>query len=267
MKSYRSKLTYVEIEAIYKEVLRLRAEKIGHKKMFQHLKKKYKFTPSITTIRDWIKRRNNPVRKLDTGSNFAYSLMALLGDGGICFNKCSIQFKTRDEEFATKLADALAKSLKRGKPYKVSYLPKEESFRIALSNRRIYELLREAKNDPEKIYQYLCLFPADACRGFFDAEGSVDVKSKFVEASNTSLKLIRIVQKLLQQLGISSKIHEWRRRDLYFMKNGKMYRRKEIVYRLRICGKEELFRFYKLVGFTLSRKQKRLEALLSSYTR
>lgn len=266
---------------MYEDVLRLREQGFGYKKIYKTIKNVYGKRaslgikiPSLSTIRNWIKGRSHPRyygKELRPSPYFSYSAMAILGDGSIS-PRNGISFTSKDKEFADKVAKYLAKVVAEltGKNkvqyYKVSRNGKKNKmWRVVTSSLVLASLLRDAKKNPKVLLPYLEQYPEEACQAFFDAEGSLSIKHKIIEASNTNLKLLKVIQQLLKKLGIESRINKWKRKDRYFYKNGKRYKRKPIIYRLRITGKANIKRFYNKIGFTIERKWKKLKKLIKSY--
>ncbi len=266
---------------MYNYTLRLRMQGLSYKEIHRRIKKIYEKRtlskvkiPSISTIRSWIKGCRHPRyydKELRSSPYFSYCSMAILGDGCVSLRN-EIFFTSKDREFADKVAKCLAKVTaeltgnEKIKSYKVGKKDKKNKiWRVATSSLILAPLLRKAKEQPNILLPYLQQYPREACQAFFDAEGSSSVNHKMIDASNTNLKLLKIVQQLLKKLGISSYINKQKRKDRYFYKNGKRYKRKAIIYRLRITGKTNITKFYNEVGFTIRRKQNKLKKLIKSY--
>jgi len=91
-------------------------------------------------------------------------------------------------------------------------------------------------------------------RGFFDSEGCVD-SSKKINIVSTNKRGLISVKKLLISLGIiSSNIHT---------REGTGNRSR--LYVINITGKKNIDIYCKLIGFSICRKQKKLEKLISDY--
>lgn len=93
-------------------------------------------------------------------------------------------------------------------------------------------------------------------KAFFDAEGSVSVPkvtAPTIVGTNTEYLLVSKVRSYLKQLGIESRL-----RGPYGGKG-----RNKLIYKLVISRKEDLCKYYDLVGFYHPKKQKKLiDALL-----
>ncbi|MEM4006726.1 MAG: LAGLIDADG family homing endonuclease [Nitrososphaerota archaeon] len=100
-------------------------------------------------------------------------------------------------------------------------------------------------------------------RGFFDSEGCVS-KNGQISCFNNDLQLLQYVRKILNILGIRTtepKIYK-KKGTIYFdRRSGKTYVVRKNVYRIHVMMSDVL-RFYRLISFTVQRKQKRLENYL-----
>ncbi|MEM2519749.1 MAG: hypothetical protein QXE48_05695, partial [Nitrososphaerota archaeon] len=81
---------------------------------------------------------------------------------------------------------------------------------------------------------------------------------------NADIQLLQYVKRILGLLGIRTtgpKIYTKKETLLFNERMGKTYLRKKDVYRIYIRMRD-LLKFHQLVGFTIQRKQKRLEEYL-----
>ena len=114
---------------------------------------------------------------------------------------------------------------------------------------------------------YLEKYPGEACRGFFDAEGSVNINQYQIEACNTDPRIINLFEELLGKLGIDCRTYRCRQKEAFISpRTGKVYRRNsEFIVRLVICGKDNILRFAERVGFTIARRRAALMELVRRY--
>jgi len=164
----------------------------------------------------------------------------------------------------------LAEALGRSKPYAPKWDNKHKMWVVRGSSLLLYNLLKEVKKDPWILRPYLEQYPAEACRGFFDAEGEVNANGYEILASNTDLRIIRLFKTLLEKIGIECSIRERRYESDVFVspRNGKRcHRNKLICYRLAVHGKENILRFAEEVGFIIARKRAELSRILEKYNR
>jgi len=229
------------------------------------------------TIWKWIRHGSHPLQhynKIILGPELAYSISAWLGDGRLSREKrgrkYNIKLAVKDYDFAEEWGRCLAKALGKSKPYMPRWDDHHERWEVRGTSSLLYNLLKKAKDDPWIVLPYLEKYPADACRGFFDAEGGVNASSNEITAYNTNLKLIQLFKKLLEKIGIECSIGEKRYDGDVFIspRTGKRYHRnKSICYRLAIHGKENILKFAEEVGFTIARKRAELGRLLEKYNK
>jgi len=114
---------------------------------------------------------------------------------------------------------------------------------------------------------YLEKYPGEACRGFFDAEGSINTSCYQIIAGDTDPRIIGLFEGLLGKLGIGCRMHKFRWDE--FMKcpkTGKSYRRNSgSIMCLAIYGEDNILRFAEKVGFTIARKRAALMKLVRRY--
>ena len=96
-----------------------------------------------------------------------------------------------------------------------------------------------------------CLF----VKGFFDSEGEIDKKSRRVGATSVNLSGLEEIGKLLTDLGI--------RYTITSVKDERPNTSQK--YRIRIQDRKSVELFDKNIGFTIERKQERLNRGLSNY--
>ena len=109
--------------------------------------------------------------------------------------------------------------------------------------------------------------PEAFLRGFFDAEGSVGVAVGStlyisVSASNTDLRLLRFVGKLLERCGIRPKIYLAVRKGKRYVIEGRVTHTNKDLYRIIFERIEYLTRFASRIGFAIPRKMRKLEDAL-----
>lgn len=198
------------------------------------------------------KQLRKPTKEFSNlSSEKAYILGVLCGDGHI--NPSSIRFEIKfDEEFIKRFSQCFDMVYGLYFPYK--YYKKRDSFVLYVSSEIICEdLLKYGKfgtlewkvpeeilncNDEKIISNFL--------RGIYDSEGSV-AKSA-VTISSVSKKGIKGISYLLKKLGIKNKI--------------RLYRKK--YYTLYIFRKERFKIYREKIGFTIKRKQERLNEMLKN---
>lgn len=125
----------------------------------------------------------------------------------------------------------------------------------------------------ERVFRLGYNFHRSLLMAAFDAEGSVTnsencgkILSRKITFTNSSLMLIKQIKSLLNKFGIDSYIYRHRAPRLADI-CGKSYQFKRTTFVLIITGYQNLKKFKSLIGFSIKRKQKRLERLLSAYVK
>jgi intein-encoded DNA endonuclease-like protein len=133
-------------------------------------------------------------------------------------------------------------------------------------SRTLYELLRKPV-DLKRIGRYVEHCPKCAAaflRGLFDSEAYVH-KAGYIYLYNTNYELLVYAQRLLwRYFGIESTgpwPHKQKGTTSYEPKTGRLIETKKDCYCIYIRA-ESLPNFYRYIGFTIKRKQKRLEEYL-----
>jgi intein-encoded DNA endonuclease-like protein len=167
----------------------------------------------------------------------------------------------KDRELPVEFGRCLAKVLKR-EPIKPRYRNDVGRYVVEIWSQTLYELLKKPV-DLDKLKKYIehcerCM--AAFIKGFADSEGYVN-KRGCIYISNTDYELLEYVKDLLKRLGIES-TGPWPKRlqgkTFYDPKRMKRYTCKKECFHIYIRAGSNI-NFYKNIGFTIRRKQKRLE--------
>jgi intein-encoded DNA endonuclease-like protein len=141
---------------------------------------------------------------------------------------------------------------------------------VEVRSQTLYELLRKPV-DLHRLKKYIehcekCV--AAFIRGFADSEGCAN-KRGYIFILNTDQRLPIYVKELLRRLGIEStgpRIHVRRGTIFYDPRTGKKYSHNKDVYVIYVRASSNMS-FYRYVGFTIRRKQIRLESYIKRSTR
>jgi intein-encoded DNA endonuclease-like protein len=201
-----------------------------------------------------------PKRSKKLDPNLAYILGVLYGDG--YFGKCQINLGTSDEEFRDYFAKILyywsgkkpacTKRLMKGKPYYTCLLSFKDAKIYVLSligdRSSIPQILLNSTN--KKII-------SNFIKGFADSEGSIVIakRTKMLKVSNQNMLLLKQCRDLMVMLGFSMQRIKIRLNNK--APNGNVY---EII----LSAREELQKFHNLIGFTIQRKNHKLEQFLKN---
>lgn len=258
---------------LYEEVLRLRKQGLGCKRILKEIERIYGNMLSRATISHWIQGVHIPYRSVKTpilkpSKELAYIVGTMFGDGSTSMIKSynrreyRITLSVRDREFAEKTAECLGVALNRPPPR--TSLRKDGRYYVSVRNKTLFDLLHG--RDPEKIKPFV--EHCDECkaaflRGFFDSEGTI-TEDGVLNAFNSNLELIKYVARLLAELGIETTgpyLSKRKGLPMKCPKTGKVYEKKKDIYILHV-KKKSIPTSYQKIGFTIKRKQKRLEEYL-----
>jgi intein-encoded DNA endonuclease-like protein len=207
---------------------------------------------------------------LEPSETLAYIIGAVLGDGypkikgrvRKGYRHTIIRFEAVDREFVEEVARCIAVVLNRPPPT-LKIRKGTRKYYIEVESKTLWELLKKPI-DLERLKKYIehcekCM--ATFLRGFFDAEGCVS-KSGYILAFNTNYEVLTYVQGLLERFGIESTGPRVSRPAGSLIKidpiTGKIYTTRKDCYCIYIrsyCNVD----FYNHIGFTILRKQERLE--------
>jgi intein-encoded DNA endonuclease-like protein len=260
---------------LFGEVNKLRRNGLGHRKIIKEIQRRYGVRLSRSLISYWLRGLHNPyngryipsIEFLEPCEELAYVIGVKVGDGYATrrrrvvksYNRVIIGLRVKDREFAAEFGQCLAKVLGRQ-----TIKPKYSSGRYVaeVHSQTLYELLKKPV-DFERLKKYIehcerCT--AAFIRGFADSEGCVR-KEGYIIISNTNYELLTYVKNLLKRLSIEA-TGPWPRRQqgktFYDPKTMKRYTYKKECFYIYI-GTGSNINFYKNIGFTIRRKQRRLE--------
>jgi intein-encoded DNA endonuclease-like protein len=257
----------------FNDVHKLRKRGLSYTKIRDEIYRKYGAWIDTSTISRWSRgvctpyngRRIPSLELLKPSKDLGYVIGVRLGDGYARENNGNyiIGLTAKDKEFVEKFAICLAKVLGREpiRPRKIA-----GTYVATASSKTLYELLRKPV-DLKRIKQYVEHCPKCAAaflRGLFDSEGCVN-ENGYIILVNSNYELLTYAQKLLwKYFGIESTgpwPHTQKGTIMHDHRTGKQYKANEDCYYVYIRA-ESLPKFYRYVGFTIRRKQKRLEDYL-----
>jgi intein-encoded DNA endonuclease-like protein len=263
---------------LYDDVVALRRSGLSYNKIIDEIYRRYGVRISISSISEWLRgirspyngRRIPSLELLKPSVELAYVIGVVLGDGYIKkksrvregYNHVIIRLEAKDKEFVEEFGRCLSVVLGRGpiKPYRLSSRIYDV---VEVESKTLYEFLRKPV-DLDRLKKYI--EHCDRCtaaflRGFADSEGSVYKKGQ-IFITNTDLRLLTYVQELLKRFGIESTGPRLNRRRGSLIKinpiTGKIYTTKKDCYYIYIRTFSNA-NFYKYIGFTIRRRQVRLE--------
>ena len=183
-----------------------------------------------------------------------------------------VKLEVTDLDFAEAFNQSVASLFSRSNPnkilvkrFKVDRLP---MFVVRYSSKQLVKLLRLPM---KKLLEIAFVYPREFLRGFFDAEGHVDVRASHqfqvstgVENSSREL-LLRIKRVLSMTFRIHSTFSKKRKSGTLKVIRGKSFRMKKPSFTLLIQRIDDLRRFRVEIGFSIPRKNHKLaDALMVS---
>jgi intein-encoded DNA endonuclease-like protein len=256
---------------MYNDVHKLRKRGLSYTEIRNKLYRKYGVWIGRATIIKWLHGVSSPyngrripsLELLKPSEDLGYVIGVRLGDGYAYETSKGhvIGLKANDkefvEEFGRRLANVLGREPIRPRKYAGSYIAEAKS-------KTLYELLKKPV-DLKRIKPYVEHCPKCAAaflRGLFDSEGHISERG-YITIHNTDYEVLVYAQKLLwRYFGIEA-TGPWpdKKKGTIIYDRGKMREVKKDRYYLYI-GAESLPKFYRFIGFTIRRKQKRLEEFL-----
>jgi intein-encoded DNA endonuclease-like protein len=267
---------------IYNDVIALRQQGRSYNEIRMIIKQKYGVWIPVSTISGWLSGKRDPrngrrissLEMLEPSEDLAHVIGMCLGDGSAWearrvrkgYREAVISLGAKDKEFVEESARRIARVLGY-RPPKVYFDACTGKYYFKIRSKTLYELLKKPI-DLKKLRKYIEHCPkcvATCLRAFFDSEGSID--DGVIIVANSNYRVLKYVQYLLRKFGITAKgpnlLH--RRGSIMHIK-GKRYIRRRNVYYIYTRARDVL-KFYKYIGFTIKRKQERLEEYIKRINR
>lgn len=180
----------------------------------------------------------------------------------------------KDNDFIEKVADCFKKIF----GFRPNLYRQRNLYRIQISKKRIAQFLKFIKKEDdnqwlfsENILNLEQEFFRAILMAVSDAEGCVtnsslkdNIISRKITITNSSLALLKQIKLLLELLKIQSYIYHHREPRIVRIRRNS-YQFKKHVFILIITGYQNLQRFRDVIGFSIKRKQHKLEYILASY--
>jgi intein-encoded DNA endonuclease-like protein len=270
---------------LYNDVVALRRRGLTYRGIIGEIYRRYGVRISESSISEWLRGIHNPyngrripsLELLKPSEELAYVIGVKVGDGYAYrrrrtikgYNPVWIGLKAKDKEFVEEFARCLAKVLGR-RQIRPRFRDDVGKYVVEVKSKTLYELLKKPV-DLDRLKKYIehcerCV--AAFLRGFADSEGSVN-KRGYIFILNTDLRLLTYIMDLLRRFNIEStgpRIHVRRGTIINDPRTGKKYTHDKDVYVIYIRASSNMS-FYRYVGFTIRRKQIRLESYVKRTTR
>lgn len=246
----------------YNKVIALRSEGLGNVRIARILE-----LPT-STVSQWIYSGAKPngnykIPNLEASKELCYILGAIYGDGSIPRNTGKVRLEAKDKEFVQEFSRCLSSVLKRVNKYPV--WQRDDGRFVTCAHSLILHSFLSGSIEKQK--ELIEKFPSEFIRGFFDSEGSVsfyEVKGRTyyerrIVVANSELSILEFLQELLMRLSIQSLIREQCKAGVEKVIKGIRTKTTKPLFTLTINRGESLLRYYELIGFTIKRKQERLD--------
>jgi intein-encoded DNA endonuclease-like protein len=273
-KTKKRKVAPIEIRIkAFHDVRKLRKRGLSITEIREEIYRKYGVWIGTRTISRWLHgvtspyngRRIPSLDLLKPSQDLAYVIGVRLGDGNAYVNNTGyiIRLQAKDKEFVEEFGRCLGSVLGR-KPIR-PFKDTRRTYAVVAASKTLYELLKKPidlkriKKDVEHCKKCTAAF----LRGLFDSDGSVN-KNGYITLYNTDYEVLVYAQRLLRRFGIESTgpwLHVQKGTIMHDPRTGKQYKTNADCYYIYIRT-ESLPKFYRYVGFTIRRKQKRVEDYL-----
>lgn len=262
--------------ALYAKSMEMEAEGLGGISIAKELSVIYGLNVCPGTINHWIygdhKPRLRNIFQEKPSPALSYIIGANLGDGCSLIKSGCVKLEVTDMDFAQAFNACMATLFSRQVPNSILVRRFETDrlplFIVKYNSKQLAKLLAQ----PLKTLLRIALaYPREFLRGFFDAEGHVDVGagatfhiSSGVENSNRKL-LLKVKQTLLTRFHITSRMDTKRKSGTLKTIRGKSFRMRKTSFSLLITRIRDLKKFEERIGFSISRKDQKLaDALMIS---
>ncbi len=265
------------VKTLYARVLELAMKDSSPVSIARQLSASYSLSLAPGTVRHWIVGDRKPgaevrnVFKKKPSPALSYIIGANKGDGCTLAKSGMVKLEVTDKDFAQTFNACLATLFSRLKPNTILVRRRVDRLPIYIVKYASRPLVRLLRQPLKRLLRLASAFPGDFLRGFFDAEGHVDVTatvtfsvSAGVENSNVTI-LAKIKTLLLTAFQIAPKINRKRESGSPKTIRGKSFIMRKTSFSLMIRRFSDLQRFSEFIGFSISRKnQKLLDALMIS---
>ena len=268
-------LSQEELHEIMEYVSELRNNGLSYSEISKVIAKNKNVKISKATVIRWCKEMHNPFNKikrltLGASSKLAYIIGVYFGDASLSERSNSIyriRLKVVDKEFAEAFKGALISIGLNPKLGFENNKNRSSRWYVEANSKSLYMFLKQPK---EKLFEVAKEYPREFLRGFFDSEGYAFVdkhnpRRAYVSASNYDRDVLEFCQKLLGSLGIHSRIRIMRKAGTLSIIRGEQYFYRRDFHELRIYRVGSVRNYALSIGFTIKRKQIKLNDLLKTF--
>ncbi|MEM3130210.1 MAG: LAGLIDADG family homing endonuclease [Nitrososphaerota archaeon] len=251
---------------MYENVIELRKQGLTQKEIQEIIYEKYEMRLSQSTISTWINRKTHPLGRVnkfngESPLELMYVIGTIFGDGNrYLYSKneqCLLRLAVKDYEFAEEFGRCLAKVLGRKEPYKPFWDKNEKIWIVEGYSILLYDFLNKPFEELKPYIEYSKETVASFLRALFDGEGSIHGRT--LRLYNTNKELLNYTKYLLKEyfnIDATGPHLSVKSGTITRTPNGNCKRNKDCYY-LHLRAKS-LLNFYKYIGFTIQRKQRKL---------
>lgn len=214
--------------------------------------------PKAVKISAELRTKRLPESAKKISRELGYILGVIYGDGHVSVKQRRVILAATDKDFVLEFK----RNIEKWSKFKARLYTRELKKTHYIKARKIqWVSYIDSKEASEFLYNFnqnsiveesdkiKCIF----LRGFYDSDGCAYKNFRGIIGYNTDYNLILLVKKLLNSLNIYPTISKSK-----INKIGP-YNCKEFIYKLCIYKKENIKKFYELIGFSIRRKQERLQ--------
>jgi hypothetical protein len=256
--------------------MELASSGLGGIRIARKLSERYSLDVCPGTINHWIygdhKPRLRNIFRVGPSKALSYIIGANIGDGCTLAKSGLVKLEVTDMDFAQTFNTNMAELFSRKTPNKILARQFKSArlplFIVKYSSRQLVSVLRLPE---KKLLKLAFAFPREFLRGFFDAEGHVDVSASdsfrlCVGAENSDrILLVRIKTILLASFGIHSRINRKRRVGTRKTIRGESFQMKRTSFSLMVGRLDSVMKFADEIGFSILRKSQKLEDALTVF--
>jgi len=265
------KLTGMPIEdrmKLYRKAMRLHKERgWGDKRIAKALK-----IVSVNTVGGWLYHDYTPLTtgnphmpNLNPSPELSYVIGVISGDGWLSAIsiraeqriKKIIGLEVKDRDLIVGFNKSLCKVLLKKKPYAIQQRKTRKLFAIRATSKYLYDFLDKGWQNLKQIIEK---YPANFIRALADCEGSITFGR--IRLYNTDEALLKYVKKLLlKKFNIRSEISVIHGERFERSIKGRKVKYSKPVYALSIASKDSLMKFRENIGFSIARKDEKLQRI------
>jgi len=250
---------------IFERAKSLRQSGKGYSEIQSLLLEEYDFAPAKSSLSEWFRGKHHPLGSAnrfvaEPTPELAYVIGVKFGDGSINrkgYNR-RIRLQSIDREFVCEFDRCISVVL-QSKKHALWADRKRREIHVEARSVLLYNFLRQSLDDLRVWIEHCDKCVAAFLRGFFDSEGAIS-KSRNLTAYNNDAGRLRYVMKLLRKyFGVDTTGPRLGKlKGSRIERRGKAYLRNSDNYSIYV-RKDSVKKFARFVGFSIMRKQRRLE--------